>query len=102
MRGFSSPADTDEMSFMGLRLDRSEPLDIGVVAHTLETARRVREVLARQATPEEAAEYTAWVLGIARAGCEAVRSEFFGLIGDEMTPAEEQYVGDLAAALRAE
>jgi hypothetical protein len=59
-------------------------------------------VLTDQATPEEAAEYTAWVLGIARAGCKAVRSGLFGLVGDEMTAAEEQYVEDLAAALRAE
>jgi hypothetical protein len=65
-------------------------------------AARVREVLASQATPEEAEEYSEWVLGIARAGGGAVRSGLFGLVGAEMTDAEEQYVKDLAAALRAE
>jgi hypothetical protein len=62
-------------------------------------ATRVREVLAGQATPEEAADYTEWVLGIARAGCGAVRSGLFGFVGESMTAAEDQYVKDLAAAL---
>jgi hypothetical protein len=100
LRGFSQPGD--EPSIMGWKPESGEPLGNAIVRQTLETAARVREVLASQATPEEAAEYTAWVLGIARAGCKAVRSGLFGLVGDEMTAAEEQYVEDLAAALRAE
>jgi hypothetical protein len=102
MRSFSEPADDDEVSIMGWKPDGGEPLGNAIVAQALETASRVREVLASQATPEEAAEYTAWVLGIARAGCGAVRSGLFGLVGAEMTAAEEQYMEDLASALRAE
>ena len=100
MRGFSQPAD-DEMSIMGWKPESGEPLGNAIVAQTLETAPRVREVLASQATPEAAAEYTAWVLAIARAGCGAVRSGLFGLAGAQMTVAEEQYVKDLATALGA-
>jgi hypothetical protein len=101
MRDFSHPADDDEMSIMGWKPGSGEPLGTAIVAQTLETAPRVREVLASQATPEEAAEYTEWVLGIARAGCGAVRSGLFGLAGTQMTAAEEQYVKDLATALGA-
>jgi hypothetical protein len=99
MRGFSER--DDEMSIMGWKPDSGEPLGNAIVAQTLETAPRVREVLSSQATPEEAAEYTAWVLAIARAGCGAVRSGLFGLVGAQMTAAEEQYVKDLATALGA-
>jgi hypothetical protein len=98
-RGFSQR--DDEMSIMGWKPNSGEPLGNAIVAQTLEAAPRVREVLASQATPEEAAEYTEWVLGIARAGCGAVRSGLFGLVGAQMTAAEEQYVKDLATALGA-
>jgi hypothetical protein len=101
MRGFSQPADDEEMSIMGWKPESSNSLSNAIVAQTLEMAPRVREVLASQATPDEAAEYTEWVLGIARAGCGAVRSGLFGLVGAPMTAAEEQYVTDLAAALGA-
>jgi hypothetical protein len=101
MRDFSQRAD-DEPSIMGWKPDSGEPLGNAIVAHALETASRVRDVLASQATPDEAAEYTQWVLRIARAGCEAVRSGLFGLVGVEMTAAEEQYVKDLATALGTE
>ncbi len=101
MRGFSQPADDEEMSIMGWKPESSNSLSDAIVAQTLEMAPRVREVLASQATPDEAAEYTEWVLGIARAGCGAVRSGLFGLVGAPMTAAEEQYVTDLAAALGA-
>jgi hypothetical protein len=67
--------------------------------HTLEVATRVREVLTSQATPEEADEYTEWVLGIARAGCGAVRGGLLGLVGAQMTAAEDQFVKELTAAL---
>src|SRR5918998_6170209 len=100
MRGFSQRAD-DEISIMGWKPDRGEPLGNAIVAQTLQTAPRVREVLASQATPKEAAEYIEWVLGIARAGCGAVRSGLFGLVGAQMTAAEDQYVKDLTAALGA-
>ena len=100
MRGFSQRAN-DETSIMGWQPGSGEPLGNAIVAQALETASRVREVLASQATPEEAAEYTQWVLGIARAGCGAVRSGLFGLVGAPMTVAEKQYVKDLTAALGA-
>ncbi len=100
MRGFSQRADV-ETSIMGWQPDSGEPLGNAIVAQALETASRVREVLVSQATPEEAAEYTQWVLGIARAGCGAVRSGLFGLVGAQMTAAEEQYVEDLVTALGA-
>jgi hypothetical protein len=99
MRGFSQR--DDEISIMGWKPGSGEPLGNAIVAQTLETAPRVREVLARQATPEEASEYTEWILDIARAGCGAMRSELFGLVGAQMTVAEEQYVKDLATALGA-
>jgi hypothetical protein len=99
MRGFSQR--DDEISIMGWKPDSGEPLGNAIVAQALETAPRVREVLTSQATPEEAAEFTQWVLGIARAGCGAVRNGLFGLVGSQMTAAEEQYVKDLAAALGA-
>jgi hypothetical protein len=99
MRDFSQHAD--ETSIMGWKPDSGEPLGNAIVAQALETASRVRAVLASQATPEEAAEYTQWVLRIAQAGCEAVRSGLFGLVGAQTTVAEEQYVKDLATALGA-
>jgi hypothetical protein len=99
MRSFSQR--DDEMSIMGWKPDSGEPLGNAIVAQTLETAPLVREVLASQATPAEAAEYSEWVLGIARAGCGAMRSGLFGLVGSQMTVAEEQYVKDLATALGA-
>src|SRR5688572_22975306 len=62
MRVFSQPADDVEMSIMGWKPDSGEPLGNAIVAQTLETAPRVREVLVSQAAPAEAAEYTDWVL----------------------------------------
>src|SRR5918993_219530 len=77
MRSVSQTAD-DEMSIVGWKPDSGQPLGNAIVAQTLAMAPRAREVLVSQATPEEAAEYTEWVLGIARAGCGAVRSGPFG------------------------
>lgn len=99
MRGFSQR--DNEISIMGWKPDGGEPFGNAIVAQALETAPRVREVLVSQATPEEAAEYTEWILDIARAGCGAVRSGLFGFVGAQRTVAEEQYVMDLATALGA-
>ena len=101
MRGYSQPADDGEMSIMGWKPDSGEPLGNAIVAQTLETAPRVREVLVSQTTADEAAEYTEWVIGIARAACGAVRSGLFGLVGAQMTTAEDQYLNNLATALGA-
>ena len=99
VRSVSRPEDDDELPMTGWKPDRSEKLGGAIVEHTLETARRVREVLADQSTPEEAAEYMAWVLGIARASCRAVPTGLFGLSGEPMTAAEDQYLTDLSSAL---
>ena len=99
MQSISRRADDDELPMTGWKPNSSEKLGGAIVAQTLEMARRVREILADQSTPEEAAEYTAWVLGIARASCQAVRTGLFGLRGEPMTAAEDQYITDLAAAL---
>ena len=101
MRSFSRPDDDDQMSILGWNPNSGEVLGATIVEQTLETAPRVREVLVSQATPEEAAKYIAWVLGIARAGCGAVRSGLFGIIGEPMTAAEDQFMKNLAAALGA-
>ena len=99
MRSISRPEDDDELPMTGWKPNTSEKLGGAIVEQTLETARQVREVLADQSTPEEAAEYTAWVLGIARASCRAVRTGLFGLSGEPVTVAEDQYIKDLSAAL---
>lgn len=98
-RAITRPEDDDEMPMTGWKSNSGEELGAAIVEQTLETAPRVREVLASHAPPEEAAEYTAWVLGIARAGGQAVRSGLFGLSGEPVTAAEEQFIKDLSAAL---
>ena len=99
VRSVSRPADDDEVPMTGWKPNSGEQLGSAIVAQTLDTARRAREVLADQSTPEEAAEYTEWVLGIARASCHAVRSGLFGLTGEPRSAAEDQYLKDLSAAL---
>lgn len=76
-----------------------EPLGEAVIEEALETAARVRAVLAQRATEQEAAEYTAWVLGIARAATEAARTGLFGVGGDRVTDREATFVRDLQTAL---
>ncbi len=77
----------------------AEPLGEAVIEEALETAARVRAVLAERAVEQEAAEYAAWVLGIARAATEAARKGPFGLGGDRVTDREAAFVRDLQAAL---
>ena len=79
----------------------AEPLGDAVVDQALATATRVRQVLAAGVPPEEAAEYAAWVLGIARAAIEAARTGLFGVGGERVTDREAAFVRDLAAALGA-
>jgi hypothetical protein len=79
-----------------------EELAQGIVEQTLLTAPKVRQALAAEATPEEAAEYTAWVLGIARAGVDAARTGLFGLSGELETEREVRFLEDLAIALGVE
>jgi hypothetical protein len=78
-----------------------EHLGAAMLEQALETAARAHAILAGQATPQETAEYAAWVLAIARAGAEAAGGGFLGLVGDRVTPSEARFVADLAAALGA-
>jgi len=93
--------DGAEPTIVDWRANSGEALGNAMVEQALETAPEVREVLASHATAEEAAAYTAWVLGIARAGCEAVKTGFFGMSGEKLTASEAQFIRDLAAALGA-
>jgi hypothetical protein len=77
----------------------SAPLGEAVIAQALETARAARPVLAERVSTEEAAEYAAWVLGIARAATEAARTGLFGLGGEQVTAREAAFLRDLQAAL---
>jgi hypothetical protein len=101
-RAISRPDDDDEMPMTGWNPNSGGELGRAIVEKTLATAPRVRELLARRATPEDAAAYTAWVLGIARAGVGAAGGGLFGLGSPPVTASEEQYLKDLAAALGAE
>ena len=91
----------DDSTGLELSLARTSSETIGkeAVRQSLELAREVDAVLTARATPEEAAQYRAWIVGIARAGSEAARGGLFGLSGQTVTAAEERYVNDLATAL---
>jgi hypothetical protein len=84
---------------MSLANTGSEAVISEAVRQSLELAREVDVALTTRATPEEAVQYRAWIVAIARAGSEAARGGLFGLRGEMVTPAEERYVTDLAAAL---
>jgi len=77
------------------------PLGHAVVEQALTTASDARRVLAERVPAEEAAEYVAWVLGIARAATEAARSGLLGVVGEQVSDREAAFVRDLAAALGA-
>jgi hypothetical protein len=77
----------------------AEPLGAAVVEQALATAAAVRQVLASGAPVEEAAAYTDWVLGIARASAEATRTGLFGVGGKRVTDREAAFMCDLAAAM---
>jgi hypothetical protein len=79
----------------------AEPLGDAVVEQALATAAEARQVLAERVPAEEAAEYVAWVLGIARAATEAARTGLFGVGGEQVSDREAAFVRDLAAALGA-
>lgn len=84
---------------MELAAAGGETVGAEAVRQSLVMAREVNAALSAQATPEDAAGYRAWIVAIARAGSEAARGGLFGLHGERVTPAEAQYVSDLAAAL---
>ncbi len=80
----------------------SSALQDVVVEKALSAAARVREILKRQSTSEEAAQYRAWIMGIAHAGVKAAKTGFLGLRGTEATPDEARFLKELAAALGVE
>jgi hypothetical protein len=69
-----------------------------IVEETIPTAERVRAILTAQA-PQDAAAYTDWVLGIARAGVAAGRSGLLGLTGEQVTARESAFLRELERAL---
>lgn len=73
-----------------------------VVETVLETAGEVRQILAVQAKPEEAADYRSWIIGIARAGAEAAKTGFLGLSGSQITARESAFLSELQLALGSE
>lgn len=81
------------------RPDSGEVLGAALVDQVHDTARRARAILDEQSADIEATEYAEWVLGIARAACEAAGDGLFGLGGNRLAPAERQFIADLAAAL---
>lgn len=78
-----------------------EPLGAAVIEQALETAGKVGPILGTRATTQEAVEYRAWVLGIARAAAEAARTGLFGIGGERITDREATFVRDLQTALGA-
>jgi hypothetical protein len=90
-----------EMTLEDWHASGPEALHQAVVEKTLLTAPEVHRVLTSQATPQEAAEYTAWIMSIARAGVEAAKTGFLGLEGAQITPREAMFIKELAAALNA-
>ncbi|MFN8592251.1 MAG: hypothetical protein U0031_12400 [Thermomicrobiales bacterium] len=70
-----------------------------LVEQSHDTAARAREILDERSTDLEGTEYAAWVVGIARAACEAAGSGFFGFGGSRVSGAEQQFLADLGEAL---
>jgi hypothetical protein len=79
----------------------TDNLGAAMIEQAIAAARRARVILAERASAEEAAQYAAWIVAIAHAGCAAVGGGWFGRRGDAVTPAEARFVRDLTAALAA-
>lgn len=99
MQSITHHENGSEMTLEDWHASGPEALHQAVVEKTLLTAPQVHRVLASQATPREAAEYTAWIMGIARAGVEAAKTGFLGLEGAQVTPRESLFISELATAL---
>jgi hypothetical protein len=57
-------------------------------------------VLAAKSTPDEAAGFKSWLVGIANKVAEAsTEGGFFGIGGERVTQAEKQAIAELATAL---
>jgi hypothetical protein len=78
-----------------------EALHMAVVEKALQTAPEVGRILDQRATPEEAAGYREWVMGIAQAGVEAAKTGFLGLSGARVTQRESLFLNELSTALGA-
>jgi hypothetical protein len=69
------------------------------LTRALETCRAAIGLLAQRATPQEVAAYRAWVLSVAQQVAAAARERLLG--GDAISPAEQQILDQIAAALAA-
>ena len=70
------------------------------LADTLAKARRVAMVLGNKAAPADADAYRGWMLAIAREVCAAARSGgFLGLGGEQISPAERDFLAELERSL---
>lgn len=90
--------DGGEMSVKDWHANGPETLDEAIVEQALRTAGQVNVAL-QQASPGEAAQYRAWITGIAEAGVRAAATGFLGLGGDPVSTEECQFLKDLGAAL---
>jgi hypothetical protein len=103
--GSSSPlvkAVIDDMKARGTKPERPAGMDNPESAKrvVLDTMKRVSTVLAAKATPDEAAGFKSWLLGIADKVAQASNEGgFFGIGGERVSQAEKQAIADLAAAL---
>jgi hypothetical protein len=99
VRHIAESGDTSHLDIGDLR--PSEDLGPHLVEQAQDMARQVDHVLRSRATPEEAAQYRDWIIGIARAAVAGARGGLFGMSGEETTAAEGKYVHDLTAAIGA-
>jgi hypothetical protein len=100
-RSIMHDEDGSETTLEDWHASGPEALHQAVVEKTLLTAPEVHRVLTSQAAPQETAEYTAWIMSIARAGVEAAKTGFLGLEGAQVTPREAMFIKELASALNA-
>lgn len=71
------------------------------LAEVLAACRQAVQVLAARADPADSAAYRQWVQSVAARVCGASRSGgLLGIGGDQVSPAELQFLDDLAVALR--
>lgn len=72
----------------------------GFLHEVLANAMQAREILTAKSTPEEAAAYRAWVLGVVDRVVERTRSGgFLGIGGERVGDEEERFRSELAAVL---
>jgi hypothetical protein len=103
--GSSNPlvkAVIDDMKARGTKPERPAGMDNPESAKrvVLDTMKRVDAVLAAKSTPDEAAGFKSWLVGIANKVAEAsTEGGFFGIGGERVTQAEKQAIAEMASAL---